>query len=690
MKTNRTYDEYCNENVIVNFEGDRHVFTEGIAFTASSSTFADGERRVVRKETEAGRDITIINMESKAVVTQHYAFYGEAVRQYNEIRNDAEDEKLLINATSAVLAFPYRGIIPWNDPRRFRLHICKTAWSAEAQWHTGSLTDFGLTPIRQLERGIQGPGRIRIAGQGSWSTGRYYPLVILEDLEKGETFFMEHEGGLSWEITIGFEADCLVLSCGSANIHMDGFCKRLSGQESFVTTAAVYGKVGGGFEEAVRELTGYKRTTSARRWQNGLPPVCYNPFMGAIYGKPNEQNLKRLIPAAAKLGCEIFCVDAGWFRKPGEEGVLGDYVPCDDVFGEGGLAGIIKLIKENGMLPGLWFELEAAGQAAVGAKQGEDTMLRRNGKIVSAERGFFDLTNPKVREHLLRAVDRVYRLGVRYIKNDYNYATGIGTGSSPADYNANERRRDRAACDLIDELYRRYPDIVIENCGSGGMREDNGTLAHYHLQSTSDQEMYYNYASIAAATNALMPPEKAGNWANPYFLGEGEYEEFDRGCDTERLTERNRDGEATIFSMVNGMAGVPMMSGRIDYLDERNLALAREAVDCYKSIRGCLPRSYAVYPTGMQLIGSRSYITMGLREDEGKQMLLFVWKVDAREDEVMIDLSGYIRDSAAVEMLYPKQDDRCCFHYADAAKRLTVKMDFCRYMARIFRVKSLR
>lgn len=688
MKTNRTFDDYCKENVIVNFEGDRHVFTEGISFTSSSSTFSEGDRKVVEKETEKGRDITIINSQSGIAVTQHYAFYGEAVRQYNEIRNTAEDEKLLINATSAVFAFPYKGIIPWNDERRFRLHVCKTAWSAEAQWHTGSLTDFGLTPIRLLEKGMQGPGRIRIAGQGSWSTGRYYPLVILEDMEKGEAFFMEHEGGLSWEITIGFEGDRLALSCGSANIHMDGFCKRLSGQESFVTTSAVYGKVQGGFEEAVAELTKYKRAASARTWQNGIPPVCYNPFMGGIYGKPNEQNMKKLIPAAAKLGCEIFCIDAGWFHEPEEETVLGDYVPCDPLFGREGLAGIIAMIRENGMLPGLWFELEAAGEVSDGAKQGEDTMLRRNGKIVSAERGFFDLENPGVREHLLHAVDRVYRLGVRYIKNDYNNSTGIGTGSFPANYNENERRRDKAVCDLIDELYKRYPDIIIENCGSGGMREDNGTLSHYHLQSTSDQEMYYNYASIAAATNALMPPEKAGNWANPYFLGEREYEEFDRGHDTERLIEKNRDGEATIFSMVNGMAGVPIMSGRIDYLDERNLVLTKEAVDCYKRIREEIPRLYAVYPTGMELIGNRAYITMGLGNEEKNRLYLFVWKVNAREEEVTIDLSRYIKEGAEATMLYPEQDDRCSFYYADAVRRLTVKMDFCKYMARVFCLQS--
>lgn len=692
MNKNKFFEEFCKENIIVNFEGDLHVFTEGVAFTASSSTFEDGDKNYVKTETDTGADIAIINERSGLEVLQHYEIFGEVIRQHNEIKNLKDDEKVLINAASAMFAVPYKGLIPWNDDRRFRLHICKAAWSAEAQWHSGSLVDFGLNPIRFLENGIQGPGKITISSKGSWSTGTYYPIVILEDLENGETYFMEHEGGVSWKINIGFREDTLVFDCTSADIHLDGFSKKLGKDDIFTTTRAIYGKVRGGFDEAVAELTRYKRAVSKRNWKNGVPLVCYNVFMGAIYGIPNENNLKRLIPAAAKIGCEVFCIDAGWYRERilnSNQGVfqMGDYTPCDHLFGDGGLAGIIKMISDYGMIAGLWFEFEAAGAGSAAVRLHSDAMYKRSGKVISADRGFFDLTNPKIREHLLGEVDRVYKMGVRYIKNDYNYSTGIGVGSPTADYNENERIRDKAICDFIDELYIRYPDMIIENCGSGGMREDNGTLSHYHLQSTSDQELYYNYASVAAASNAIMPPEKAGNWANPYFLTEEEYAEFDEGENTDYLIERNLDGEATVFSMINGMVGVPLISGRIDYFDEWNFALAKEAVECYKAIRKDIPVSYAVYPTGTELMGKRSYVTVGLINEEKTHMYLAVWKVNAYDDEVMIDLSRYISGDADVKMIYPHNDNKCSFKYADAVKKLTVKMDKSKYMARLFEVK---
>ena len=219
-----------SENFIINFEGDTHVLTEGVAFTSSSESFCVGQ-----KEYNKGDGIkSVYNIDTKIKVDQHISLFDDVIVQYNTVINKGDDTKILTNISSAMFAIPYKGLIAWNDKRRFKLHICKSAWSAEAQWHSGSLADFGLNPIRHFEKGIQGPGRIILQSKGSWSTGTYYPLVILEDLEKGKTYFMEHEGGLSWKIVIGIENDNLVFDCGSADIHINGFCKKLENLHNLV------------------------------------------------------------------------------------------------------------------------------------------------------------------------------------------------------------------------------------------------------------------------------------------------------------------------------------------------------------------------------------------------------------------------------------------------------------------------
>ena len=83
-------------------------------------------------------------------------------------------------------------------------------------------------------------------------------------------------------------------------------------------------------------------------------------------------------------------------------------------------------------------------------------------------------------------------------------------GSSPGE---GLKKSAEAFYVLIDRVKKKHPDMKIENCGSGAMRSDNGTLRHFELQSTSDQEFYDLNPSIASGYAACIMPEKAGIWA---------------------------------------------------------------------------------------------------------------------------------------------------------------------------------
>ena len=51
---------------------------------------------------------------------------------------------------------------------------------------------------------------------------------------------------------------------------------------------------------------------------------------------------------------------------------------------------------------------------------------------------------------------------------------------------------------LEENGIQKYPDLVIENCSSGGLRMDYALLSRLSIQSTSDQEEYDMYAQISA------------------------------------------------------------------------------------------------------------------------------------------------------------------------------------------------
>lgn len=112
----------------------------------------------------------------------------------------------------------------------------------------------------------------------------------------------------------------------------------------------------------------------------------------------------------------------------------------------------------------------------------------------------------------------VYNVGYRYIKNDYNLSAIVGCtnnfdGNSPA---KGLIENTNAFYDFIDSLYRNFLELIMENCSSGALREDNKTLRRFSLQSTSDQEIYINNPSIVMGSEAIMPPEKSGLWVYPY------------------------------------------------------------------------------------------------------------------------------------------------------------------------------
>lgn len=50
---------------------------------------------------------------------------------------------------------------------------------------------------------------------------------------------------------------------------------------------------------------------------NELLRIIFNDYMNCLWGSPTTEKLLPLIDAAAEVGCEYFCIDAGWYA-PGE------------------------------------------------------------------------------------------------------------------------------------------------------------------------------------------------------------------------------------------------------------------------------------------------------------------------------------------------------------------------------------
>lgn len=260
-------------------------------------------------------------------------------------------------------------------------------------------------------------------------------------------------------------------------------------------------------------------------------------------------------------------------------------------------------------------------------------MLKRRGYLptIMPEASYLlDFRNPEVRKYCTDTVERLIQdLGVSYLKIDYNVTTGIGSDLYADSVGEALRQHIEAVHSWLQDLYARYPDRVIENCGSGGQRMDYGMLALHSLQSTSDQTDAITNAHIASNVASAVTPEQAGMWVYPY----------------------RDEREHIIWNAVNGLLLRPYISGQVWDLSSENFALLAEGIACYRSMRSRIRSMVPFWPEGFSRPRSKSYC-YGLRDDQGAY--LCVWSQE--EKEVIVDLSC-LPSLASVCRRYPSKDD---------------------------------
>lgn len=124
----------------------------------------------------------------------------------------------------------------------------------------------------------------------------------------------------------------------------------------------------------------------------------------------------------------------------------------------------------------------------------------------------------KVQDYATSVIDRmVNEYGVGYIKMDYNINSGIGTEVDSDSLGDGLLEHNRAYLAWLDSIFCQYPDLIIENCGSGGMRMDYAMLSRHSIQSSSDQTDYIKNAAIAASCATALTPEQCAIWSYPFI-----------------------------------------------------------------------------------------------------------------------------------------------------------------------------
>ena len=545
-----------------------------------------------------------------SVESVYEAFDGiPVVRRYSRVTNNGDSPVGLEFISSAML----HGLAaPQEYDRELRIHIALNSWMAEGQWHTLRPSEMGFVENERTSWSEAQAGSV-----GSWSTERYLPMAMAENLRLGLIWFwqIEHNGSWYWEISNvsarSNNADDVYAYLGGPDDLHSAAWKNLKPGETYETVPAAVGCVHGGFGEAVEALTRYRRVACERPRDNNLRcPVIFNDYMNCLWGDPSEAKELPLIVAAAKAGCEYFVIDAGWYADLHEDWsqTIGAWEPSPNRWPRG-LKYVLEQVKEAGMIPGLWLEPEVAGAKSVLAKKPENWFLVRHGKrVLKNSRFLLDFRNPEVRAYLDEVIARLVNdYGVGYIKMDYNVDSLQGTELNADSFGQGLLEHNRAHITWLNGILDRYPELIIENCGSGGGRMDYAMLSCLQMQSMTDQEDYLKLPAILVGASAAVLPEQLAIWSYPLAKA---------------------DADQASFNMVTAMMCRIHQSGRLDSLSSQTSAQVIQGIRVYKEVlRKHIPGAVPFYPLGTSdVTNSEAPIALGMRSPE--QNLLAVWRID--------------------------------------------------------------
>lgn len=351
-----------------------------------------------------------------------------------------------------------------------------------------------------------------------------------------------------------------------------------------VHTAAVHiGLFDAGLDALVQALHSHVRSIMRTPISGKNSRIQANQRGNLADSEHTEAAVKRQVDLAVAIGAEMFTVDAGWYGpEPNNWPVnVGDWY--SGAWLPNGLEAVREYARQKGLLFGVWMEPESIGSASRLLKEHPDWVAQRNGKTISRQ---LDFSRPEVAAWVEeQIVSVIKRFSPTMFRIDYNTSPGEGGNRAYKGFVENTLwRHVEALYAILERVQKRFPDVLFENCASGGGRQDLGILRYFHQIDPSDMDSLPRAAKILNGLTLFRPPEIMRRQIGFRNFG-GSTENIDD------LLTQLRIGIMTL-PIVRGFAQTPA---------ELNLLLVartRQYFDLYKQvIRPMLPTSRVYHHT---------------------------------------------------------------------------------------------
>lgn len=232
-------------------------------------------------------------------------------------------------------------------------------------------------------------------------------------------------------------------------------------------------------------------------------PVIYNTWLYK-FDRFTYEDVLQQIEKAAEIGAEYFVVDAGWFGE-GEDwcDARGDWGENLTFGFKGRMKDAADEARRHGMKFGFWIEPECASGFSKIFKEHPGFFIKGNGGY-----NFLDFSNSDALNYIYELTCAIIeQYDAQFIKFDFN-----GNLMHDPQHTGFTKYFD-GHLRYINMLKEKYPNLYIENCGSGGMRMSIRDGMVYDSFWLSDNQCPYHSLRIFKDTLLRMSPQWIECWA---------------------------------------------------------------------------------------------------------------------------------------------------------------------------------
>ncbi len=422
---------------------------------------------------------------------------------YNNSNEELELEFLTSVSLDALSPF-----LPDEGSKQLSLHYFKSGWCMEGLHKEETLTQLGLE--RAWARSAES---LKFGAVGSRPIREYHPYGAIEDRENGIIWGVYLAHNASWQMEVTRLLDGVSLSIGLADCQTGDWTKTVAPGSTFLTPTAMVSVCNGKIAQLSNRLLSMRHKYIDLLGETDLP-IIYNDFVTS-WANPTR---KDLLETANKLKfgkTKYFVMDAGWYKNGYS---IGNWEVDEEAF-PNGMKSYCDEIRELGMIPGIWMEFECAdSNSEEYSSIHDETKLKYKGHTIigavinGRKEKFFDFSNSRVIDFLDEKVIGFLRdNGFGYLKVDYNATIGVGPDGEFS-RGENLRIQMKKVREYFMKIRREIPDIIIENCASGGCRLEPSMMDITQMSSVSVTHEGYEAAVVAANLHYLTPPRQNQIW----------------------------------------------------------------------------------------------------------------------------------------------------------------------------------